>query len=360
MTETLHATATAAAEPFRPQPDGSIDPAGEAGWFLQRERQRRQLSLETVAQETGIHESHLDGIEVGDLTRLPSRREALKMVGIYGQYLGFDPEPLIIHYAEFLPRPIAPARAAAGPMPRPLSSATVISFSHALRRAPVRRMGRTIGSCLIVMILFSAVMWFLGPQMPGEEVTAAIDPLPTASVAPESESEPAPPPVEVSVTETPMGDDRPEEDPPAAPESQPASGQGSLTELIVRTMSEDDLEPVLTVSELLPESTEAIEPPTPGGRIVGAENTAARIVLTAKGPVLIRIEDGRGNVVDSHTLATGDRYQVPSRDDLVVVAGDGGLVGVEIDGVARGTLGTPGEIVVGRPLKVSTFLEGRG
>jgi hypothetical protein len=223
-------------------------------------------------------------------------------------------------------------------MPRPLSSATVISFSHALRRAPVRRMGRTIGSCLIVMVLFSAAMWFLGPQMPGEEVTAAIDPLPTASVAPEN---------------------RPEEAPPAAPESEPASSQESLTELIVRSMSEDDLEPVLTVSELLPESTEAIEPPTPGGRIVGAENTAARIVLTAKGPVLIRIEDGRGNVVDSHTLATGDRYQVPSRDDLVIVAGDGGLVGVEIDGVARGTLGTPGEIVVGRPLKVSTFLEGR-
>ena len=53
-------------------------------------------------------------------------------------------------------------------------------------------------------------------------------------------------------------------------------------------------------------------------------------------------------------LAAGDRYQVPSREDLVVVAGDGGLVNVEIDGVRRGTLGMPGEIVVGRPLKVSS------
>ena len=96
------------------------------------------------------------------------------------------------------------------------------------------------------------------------------------------------------------------------------------------------------------------------GRNVGEENSAARIVLKAKGPVLIRIEDARGNVVVSHTLATGDFYQVPSRDDLVVVAGDGGLVGVEVDGVGRGTLGTPGEIVVGRPLTVSTFLGGQG
>ena len=96
------------------------------------------------------------------------------------------------------------------------------------------------------------------------------------------------------------------------------------------------------------------------GRTVGEENAGARIVLKATGPVLIRIEDSRGNVVVSHTLATGDRYQVPSREDLVVVAGDGGLVGVEIDGVAHGTLGTPGEIVVGRPLKVSSLMDGSG
>ncbi len=89
-------------------------------------------------------------------------------------------------------------------------------------------------------------------------------------------------------------------------------------------------------------------------------NNTARIVLKATGAVLIRIEDSRGNVVVSHTLAAGDRYQVPSREDLVVVAGDGGLVNVEIDGVRRGTLGMPGEIVVGRPLKVSALLAGQG
>ena len=75
--------------------------------------------------------------------------------------------------------------------------------------------------------------------------------------------------------------------------------------------------------------------------------------------MLIRIEDSRGNVVVSHTMATGDRYQVPSREDLIVVAGDGGLIDVKIDGVGRGTLGTPGEIVVGRPLTVSKLMDGQ-
>jgi cytoskeleton protein RodZ len=70
---------------FRERPDGSADPAGEAGWFLQRERQRREIDIEQAADETGIHAYHLDAIEWGDLTRLPARMETLKMAGLYAQ-----------------------------------------------------------------------------------------------------------------------------------------------------------------------------------------------------------------------------------------------------------------------------------
>jgi cytoskeletal protein RodZ len=366
MTDIVH-TQALDKEGFRPQPDGSIDPAGEAGWFLQRERERRNLCLEDVAVATGIHESHLDAIEHGDLTRLPSRMEALKMVGIYGQYLGFDPEPLIVHYAEFLPRPIAHAKAAASRMPRPLSSATVISFTHALRRGPLQRMNRTAGCCLAAAMIAGALTWLVMPGSPGEDVSAIIDPLPTASVVPEADSDAAArPAAEVSITETAMSDDRPPT--PDATEGL-SSEQGSLAALIVRTLGEEDQPPlpepeadeaVPILPELPPEEAEAEPDGEPRGRIIGEENAAARIVLEARGPVLLRIEDSRGNVVGSHTMSSGDRYQVPSREDLVVVAGDGGLVGVVIDGVQRGTLGTPGELVVGRPLTVSTLLDRRG
>lgn len=358
MTEIVPAPAESSEEPFRPQPDGSIDPAGEAGWFLQRERERRGLPLADITAETGIHESHLDAIEHGDLTRLPSRMEALKMVGIYGQYLGFDPEPLILHYAQFLPRPITAAKPPGSPTPRPLSSATVIPLSHVVRRGPLQRMSRTVGSCLAVVVAFGLAMWFLVPGTPGEQVTAAIDPLPTASVAPDdgldAEQSLA---AQVSIVETPLSDDQPLPAPEPGPAARQAGEQDTLAALIVRTLGQDDLEegPGLDEAGLSFPTESARE-----GRNVGEENSAARIVLKAKGPVLIRIEDARGNVVASHTLATGDFYQVPSRDDLVVVAGDGGLVGVEVDGVGRGTLGTPGEIVVGRPLTVPTFLGGQG
>ena len=58
---------------FRPKPDGDLNPAGEAGWYLQREREKRGLSLDQISEATGIHPYHVEAIEMGDLTRLPQR-----------------------------------------------------------------------------------------------------------------------------------------------------------------------------------------------------------------------------------------------------------------------------------------------
>ena len=91
----------------RSKPDGDLNPAAEAGWYLQREREKRGLSLDQISEATGIHPYHVEAIEKGDLTRLPQRLEALEMIGIYGEYMGFEPEPLVMHYAVFLPRPQA-------------------------------------------------------------------------------------------------------------------------------------------------------------------------------------------------------------------------------------------------------------
>ena len=88
---------------FRAKPDGSLDPIGETGWFLQREREKRGETLEQASEATGIHASHLHSIEIGDLRGMPHRDEALQMVGLYGLHMGFEPEPLMAHYAQFLP-----------------------------------------------------------------------------------------------------------------------------------------------------------------------------------------------------------------------------------------------------------------
>src|SRR6478672_2082037 len=88
---------------IRDKPDGETDPLGEAGWYLEHERLMRGLSLEDAAEGCAIHPYHLEAIEYGDMTCLPERAEALGMIGVYTAYLGFDPEPLVQHFARFMP-----------------------------------------------------------------------------------------------------------------------------------------------------------------------------------------------------------------------------------------------------------------
>ena len=94
---------------------------------------------------------------------------------------------------------------------------------------------------------------------------------------------------------------------------------------------------------------------TAEGRVFGAKNETTRLVLKAKAPVWVRVEDAQGNVVMTQMLMKGDTYQVPDREGLVVIARDGGLLSYVIDGKEKGILGTPGEILVGRSLNLSTF-----
>ena len=91
------------------------------------------------------------------------------------------------------------------------------------------------------------------------------------------------------------------------------------------------------------------------GREFGAGNEESRLTLKANAPVWVRIEDAQGNVVMTQMLMKGDTYRVPNREGLVVIARDGGLLSYVIDGKEQGILGTPGEILVGRSLDLSSF-----
>jgi transcriptional regulator with XRE-family HTH domain len=81
-TEIRHEPSMFATAP-RQKPDGQNDPAGEVGWFLQREREKRELSLEEAGEATGIHPYHIEAIEYGDMTHMPQRMEALEMIAGY-------------------------------------------------------------------------------------------------------------------------------------------------------------------------------------------------------------------------------------------------------------------------------------
>jgi len=355
---------------YRPKPDGDLNPAGEAGWYLQREREKRGLSLDQICEATGIHPYHVEAIEMGDLTRLPQRLEALEMVGIYGEYMGFEPEPLVTHYAAFLPRPQGAQGKVHPADPGPLSSAKILKFG---KMPPFPRFsiksfpggaGGVIGSCFAAILLFAAASWVLQPvpgTQPGEETAQtepldqAGDPMPTATTG-QSDTD-------VAVREEPMPEDagaeaKVEDETPSAGkeptgEEDGLSGIGAFIEDGFQKGSETQPQ------KAAPQAKKPAAADKEAAATPPAADPGSRLVLRAKAPVWVRIEDAQGNVVMTQMLRGGDTYSVPDRQGLVVIARDGGLLSYIIDGKERGILGTPGQILVGQPLDIPT-LEKRG
>ena len=344
---------------IRDKPDGEADPLGEAGWYLEHERLMRGLSLEDASEGCGIHPYHLEAIEYGDMTCLPERSEALGMIGAYTAWLGFDPEPLVQHFSQFMPAPQLKADVRHPANPGPLSSAKILAFARSAR-LPKMKIGRIPGGAggLVAglagaVLLFGAASYLLMPgadkapekaidmssaDYPAPPPPPGADPMPTASTGADT--------AEVSVGDEPM--------PPQETQAAAVAPDG-----------ENDLEGTgldgitALIEKNVPQTTASTDPaaaaPAASGSQPAADASGSRLTLKAKAPVWVRIEDSNGNVVMTQMLMKGDTYKVPNRDGLVVIARDGGLLVYMIDGKEKGILGTPGEILVGRSLDIKSF-----
>ena len=80
------------------------DAAGQAGWYLERERLRKNLTLSEAREDTGVPVHLLIALEQGRLDLLPPVDEAISLISAYGNWLGFDPAPLCGHYITLFPR----------------------------------------------------------------------------------------------------------------------------------------------------------------------------------------------------------------------------------------------------------------
>ena len=351
-----------APEPVHPpKPDGEEDPLGEAGWYLEHERLAHGLSLEEAGEATGIHPYHLEAIELGAFTHLPERAETLHMIGIYAHYLGFDPEPLVEHYAALLPPPPLAADVRHPANPAPLSSAKILAFGRfaklprfSLKATPQGGLVAGLAGALIV----AAAAGYL--FMPGSDtakpvaevadtVSGEADPMPTASTGPEA--------ADVAVSESAMPADQTASNaaPQAGENDLEGTGLDGITALIEKNVTDDGAKAKGTAKAGGELASAGDVPVTGEGRQFGSDNGESRLTLKAKAPVWVRIEDSQGNVVMTQMLMKGDTYRVPNRDGLVVIARDGGLLVYVIDGKEKGILGTPGEILVGRSLDIKTF-----
>ena len=344
----------------RKKPDGKANPAGEVGWYLQRERESRALSVEEAGEAIGIHPYHIEAIEYGDMTHMPPRLEALEMIAGYAQYLGFDAEPLVEHLLQFFPAPPVARKKFHPANPPLLSSAKILQFGK-FPKLPQLNLnlskfpggpGGIVASALGVFMVFAASNYMmLSPSDPVVEQQATVqvvDPMPTATTGPETAT--------VDVVNTPM---QAAQEPalvepiPAEPDvnamaSEEADSLGSfIQEQIPQPNGKKSKKKMQVASAEVVESAE--------GRVYGAANADARVVLMAKAPVWLRIEDAGGNVVMTQMLNTGDTYRVPNRDGLIALSRDGGRLAYLIDGQEKGILGPAGQILVGEKLDVTAL-----
>jgi cytoskeleton protein RodZ len=343
----------------RKKPNGNTDPAGEVGWFLQRERESRGLTLEDASEATGIHPYHIEAIEFGDMTHMPPRLEALEMIAGYAQYLGFDAEPLVEHLIQFFPPPPVARKKFHPANPPLLSSAKILQFGK-MPKIPNLNInlskfpggtGGFVASAFAMFMVFAGTSWMMSsPSLPVLEQQAAVqtgDPMPTASTGPEAG--------DVKVVDTPL-----ENAPVAATENaEPPIASGEDADSLGNFIQEQIPQPNAAKPKAALKITTGDVSQTDQGRIYGASNGDARVVLMAKAPVWLRIEDAGGNVVMTQMLNTGDIYRVPNRDGLIALSRDGGRLAYLIDGKEKGILGPPGQILVGEKLDVAA-LESKG
>jgi cytoskeletal protein RodZ len=139
--------------------NGAQEKAGaifvEMGLQLQRQRELLGLSLEDVERHTHLRTHYLRALEAGKLEDLPSPVQGRGMLKNYTTFLGLDPEPLLLRFAEGLQARLAAQQAA---QPRKRSPAATESPRPV---SPLRRLfnGELLVGGVLVISLAVFVVW---------------------------------------------------------------------------------------------------------------------------------------------------------------------------------------------------------
>jgi len=353
---------------FRQKPDGKIDPAGEAGWYLQYERERRGETLADAAIETKIKARYLHALELGALDQIPGWPYVIGYVRSYAKFLGLEPEPLVDHYMTFVRKPAIIERFA--------------GRSAWLRHhEAVRATAAFAGAAVIAVI----GLWAIFSDGPGSLIVPEPDKVATSEPAATTEADPIVtgsirlPQVQVAA-QPPLPDAARQS--AAAPETKPSvvldgavptvrikekslSGKVSVPKPIPKSaVLQNDVETALAaegvpereasdLDKLIASELEDAPQGQEGAKSKSASATSAsgRIVLRARANVWARIEDGEGNALLNRTLAAGEVFHVPDGKSLVLIVRDAGALEFSLDGKPYVRLGKPGEILVSHPLE---------
>jgi len=152
-----------------PPPENETQPLGEIGNTLKIQRERLGFTLSSVESQIFIPERYLSAIEGGSLEALPSTVQGRGMVKNYAQFLGLDPEPLLLGYADVLQTRLSKVREVTSSGEGTFSIGT---WTRRFLASP------TILWVVIVLLIASVLIWssisIFGNRESGPETTATI------------------------------------------------------------------------------------------------------------------------------------------------------------------------------------------
>jgi cytoskeleton protein RodZ len=103
-------TETPSEESPAEDPENKTQTLTEIGGVLKTQREKLGFNLANIENQIFIPERYLKAIEDGHLEELPSTVQGRGMVKNYAQFLGMDPEPLLLSYADVLRSRLESAR----------------------------------------------------------------------------------------------------------------------------------------------------------------------------------------------------------------------------------------------------------
>ncbi len=175
----------------------------EIGEVLKGQRKKLGFTISNVAEQIFIPERYLEAIEAGFLEELPSTVQGKGMVKNYAEFLGLDPEPLLLRYADVLQSRLETRQE--GIPDAPNRSPTMIWLRRFLASPTLLWAG-------IVVLIGSVSLWagilIFGGGSSGSQVTPTIPAvadilLPTSSpTSTQATSVTTPGDIEIAVTPT--------------------------------------------------------------------------------------------------------------------------------------------------------------
>ncbi len=145
----------------------------EVGQRLRRQRELLGLSLEDIERHTRLRQHYLSALEEGNLEKLPSPVQARGMLSNYATFLGMNPEPLLLRFAEGLQARLA-ARQAETVRESPRTARRSRPLPSFLRRilSPDYLFGGLLAIFLFAFIVWGAIRIFAMRSEQQPSVTA--------------------------------------------------------------------------------------------------------------------------------------------------------------------------------------------